>query len=106
MKTTKIEVRLSEAEKLNWKMQADAEGVPVSVLLRRRMKAAQDGVVQLDLDAAELSFLREELTFIGDEDTPADVASWKAFAAAQGISFPELLQRVVVKVNRSYLDAQ
>jgi hypothetical protein len=100
-KDAKVEVRLTEQEKFDWKSQADAEGVSVSTLLRRRMRSTSEAPV--DLDAEELSFLREDLTLLEDEQTPEDVASWKAFAADRDISFAELLQRVVLRVNRGHL---
>jgi hypothetical protein len=60
--------------------------VNVSTLIRMRMR--QDAVpvaTEFDLDADELSFLREDLTLLEDEQTLDDVASWKTHAERQGI---------------------
>jgi hypothetical protein len=38
-KTTKVEIRLTPEEKLDWQTQADDEGVNVSTLIRMRMRA-------------------------------------------------------------------
>ena len=108
-KSTKIEIRLTEAEKLEWKMQADEEGVTLSGLIRRRLrrtgplapaqyreatdaelttrdKAGDYAGVRkpVDLNAHELRPLLGwlDLADVDGEIDEDQLADWRAFAEA------------------------
>ena len=103
-KSTKIEVRLTPLEKSGLQEQADLEGTSVSTLVRdRSLGVSTAPAAPIDLEADELHFLRQDLALLEDEQTPQDVATYKAFAAANGIPLGKLLQRVVLHVNQKHL---
>ncbi len=115
-----VDVRVDPSDKARWQGEADAARVSVSELVRQRMRgtgavtvATPDSApelpaltkVRVDLDAAELKSLRGWLD-LADSDGVMDgelLAGWKTFAAESGVSFPELLQRVVTYVNVAHI---
>jgi hypothetical protein len=120
-----VDVRVDATDKASWQAEADAACVSVSELVRQRMSEtgavavatpakatpvapeppALTPGVRVNLDAAELASLRGWLD-LADSDgeiDPVQLAEWKAFAADSGITFPELLTRLVVYRNVAYL---
>jgi hypothetical protein len=127
-----VDVRVDPSDKASCQGEADAAGVSVSELVRQRMKdtgavadvdrlTVKDVTAELaqalapdppelarthvNVDAEELQSLRGWLD-LADSDGYVDneqLESWKAFAARSGITFSELLTRVVRHVNVAHL---
>jgi hypothetical protein len=121
-----VDVRVDPSEKAIWQAEAQEQQTTVSELVRARMKDAGFVVATpaheipaspappapapltrtfVDLDAAELESLRGWLA-LADSDGNADdelLTEWKAYAAASGVSFSELLRRTVLYVNVAHV---
>ena len=100
----KIEVRLTEEEKLSWHAQADAAGVSVSELVRQRMKDARLPAVATDEDCAKAERERRlEQAAVGSTGArsapavpapaaPSAVSRWRPFEARDVLSERELAE--------------
>jgi uncharacterized protein (DUF1778 family) len=113
-----IDVRVDPSDKAALQTEADAAGVSLSELVRRRVQnvatvtastPATDALeltgVRVNLDSEVLAPLRCWLA-LEDSDgevDPEQIAEWKEFAASSGIHFDELLSRVVLYANLAYL---
>jgi len=104
---TSVDVRLSPQEKIVWQMRAERAGLSLSEYVRQLVQddSSPSAPVEIDLGSEELQSLRAWLD-LADSDGEIDedlLAAWKAFAAESGITFAELLTRVVVDVNAARL---
>lgn len=100
---SKIEVRLSEAEKASWQAQAESEGTNVSGLIRWRMRSVPTkNAPTLDLDSEELTSLHGALELVVDDLTAEEVATWRAYAAERGVTVQQLVTAVALHANREH----
>lgn len=124
MKTkVSVDVRVDPSDKARWQSEAEERGISMSDLVRERMNVprltpspgmwealaqAQADIAAeatLDLASDELQSLRAWLD-LRDSDGDLDpelLTEWKAIAERHGITFDDLLERVVVYANAAVL---